>query len=65
VPRTTSAHTLRHTFAWFYLREQPGDLIGLAPLLGRRSLDTTRIDGQPAAEQLAARVEALALNAYP
>jgi site-specific recombinase XerC len=60
-----SAHTLRHTFAWFYLRAQPGALIGRATLLGHRSLDTTRIYGQPAAEQLAARVEALALNAYP
>ena len=65
VDGAASAHTLRHTFAWFYLREQPGDLIGLATLLGHRSLDTTRIYGQPAAEQLAARVEALALNAYP
>jgi len=65
VPGAASAHTLRHTFVWFYLREQPGDLIGLATLFGHRSLDTTRIYGQPAAEQLAARVEALALYAYP
>jgi len=32
VPGVTSAHTLRHTFAWFYVREQPGDLIWLATL---------------------------------
>jgi integrase len=37
----------------------------LATLLGHRSLDTTRLYSQPRAEQLAARVEALALNAYP
>lgn len=60
-----SVHTLRHTVAWFYLHEQPGDIIGLATLLGHRSLDTTRIYCQPALEQLAARVEALALNVYP
>lgn len=58
-----SAHTLRHTFASFYLRETPGDLIGLSTLLGHSSLDTTRIYGQPSAEQLAARVDRLALNA--
>jgi site-specific recombinase XerD len=60
-----SAHTLRHTFATGYLRAHPGDVIGLATLLGHRSLDTTRLYSQPAAAQLAARVEALALNAYP
>lgn len=60
-----SAHTLRHTFATGYLRDHPGDVIGLATLLGHRSLDTTRLYSQPAAAQLAARVEALALNAYP
>jgi site-specific recombinase XerD len=60
-----SAHTLRHTFATWYLREHPGDVVGLAMLLGHRSLDTTRIYAQPAAAQLAALVEALALNAYP
>lgn len=60
-----SAHTLRHTFAACYLRDHPGDVVGLAMLLGHRSLDTTRLYSQPAAAQLAARVEALALNAYP
>lgn len=64
VPADASAHTLRHTFASFYLKAVPGDLIGLATLLGHSSLDTTRIYGQPAAEQLAARVDALPLNAY-
>ena len=64
VPETTSAHTLRHTFAMNYLKDNPGDLIGLATLLGHSSLDTTRIYGQPTAEQLAARVDRLSLNAY-
>jgi site-specific recombinase XerC len=65
VDGAASAHTLRHTFATCSLREHPGDVVGLATLLGHRSLDTTRLYSQPAAAQLAARVEALALNAYP
>ena len=64
LPPDASAHTLRHTFATFYLRDNPGDLVGLATLLGHSSLDTTRIYGQPTAEMLAARVERLSLNAY-
>jgi site-specific recombinase XerD len=59
-----SAHTLRHTFAMHYLQENPGDLIGLATLLGHSSLETTRIYGQPTAEQLATQVDRLNLNAY-
>jgi len=64
VPPDTSAHTLRHTFGMNYLKANPGDLFGLATLLGHTSLDTTRIYGQPTAEQLAARVDQLQLNAY-
>lgn len=64
VPEETSAHTLRHTFARWYLAQYPGDLVGLATLLGHRSLDTTRLYSQPSAEQLSARVEQLNLNAY-
>lgn len=64
VPATASAHTLRHTFAAHYLQTNPGDLLGLAALLGHASLDTTRLYAGPTAEQLAARVDRLALNAY-
>ncbi|MDP9316957.1 MAG: tyrosine-type recombinase/integrase [Chloroflexota bacterium] len=64
VPETTSAHTLRHTFAKNYLTDNPGDLIGLATLLGHNSLDTTRIYVQPSADELAARVERSRSNAY-
>jgi site-specific recombinase XerD len=64
MPSTVSAHTLRYTFAQHYLNDNPSDLLGLATLLGHRSLDTTRIYGQPTAEQLAKRVEHLNLNAY-
>ncbi len=64
VPEETSAHTLRHTFARNYLAQYPGDLVGLATLLGHSSLDTTRLYSEPSVSQLATRVERLALNAY-
>ena len=64
VPEETSAHTLRHTFARCYLAQYPGDVVGLATLLGHSSLDTTRLYSEPSVEQLAPRVEQLNLNAY-
>ena len=64
VPAKTSAHTLRHTFARNYLAENPGDVVGLATLLGHTSLDTTRIYSQPTIEHLTTRVERLSQNAY-
>lgn len=64
VPQETSVHSLRHTFARSYLTIYPGDVVGLATLLGHNSLDTTRLYSQPAVSQLAARVERLSLNAY-
>ncbi len=64
VPQETSVHSLRHTFARSYLSLYPGDVVGLATLLGHSSLDTTRLYSQPGVSQLAARVERLSLNAY-
>jgi len=63
VPADTCAHTLRHTFARNYLAENPGDIVGLATLLGHTSLDTTRIYSQPTIEHLARRIEQLSQNA--
>jgi site-specific recombinase XerD len=63
-PADTTPHDLRHTFAHRYLEEHPGDLVGLARLLGHQSLDTTKIYTQPTVEQLARRVDAMPLNAY-
>jgi site-specific recombinase XerD len=57
-------HTLRHIFARNCLAEHPGDIVGLASLLGYTSLDTTRIYSQPTIELLATRVEGLRQNAY-
>lgn len=64
VPDDTTPHTLRHTFATNYLKDHPGDLVGLAALLGHSSLETTRIYVQPSADELAQRVESTRLNAY-
>lgn len=64
VPRDTSAHVLRHTFARNYLQQNMSDMMGLATLLGHNSLDTTRIYSQPTLDQLADRTEHLKLNAY-
>ena len=58
VPEETSAHTLRHTFARWYLAQYPSDPVG------HRSLDTTRLYRQPSVKQLSTRVEQLNLNAY-
>ncbi len=60
VPVQTSAHT----FARNYLAQYPGDVVGLATLLGYSSLDTTRIYSQPTVAQLSTRVEQLRQNAY-
>jgi integrase/recombinase XerC len=64
VPQETSAHTLRHTFARSYLAQYPGDVVGLATLLGHSSLDTTKLYSQPEVSQLAIQVEQLNINAY-
>ncbi|WP_164689733.1 tyrosine-type recombinase/integrase [Herpetosiphon llansteffanensis] len=64
VPANTTPHMLRHTFARRYLTDHPGDLIGLARLLGHSDLNTTSLYTQPTAEELAQRVDDLSLNAY-
>jgi site-specific recombinase XerD len=57
-----SAHTLRHTFALGYIKQNPGKLVELATLLGHESLDTTAIYTLPAEEDLAADVERSSYN---
>lgn len=64
VPTATTAHSLRHTFATRYLLRHPGDLVGLAWLLGHRSIRTTQIYVQPTEEEMAKRVSQIDLNAY-
>ncbi|GAA5530731.1 hypothetical protein [Herpetosiphon gulosus] len=53
-----------HTFARRYLATHPGDLIGLARLLGHTDLNTTSRYTQPTMAELAERVDQLGLNAY-
>lgn len=55
-------HTLRHTFASRYLEANPGDLVGLATILGRKSLETLRIYTVPKGVKLSGKMERLALN---
>jgi site-specific recombinase XerD len=57
-----SAHTLRHTFALTYIRQNPGKLVELASLLGHASLDTTAIYTRPSREELAQDLERSRLN---
>jgi len=64
IPQDTTPHTLRHTFGYHYLADHPGDLVGLAALLGHSSIEITRIYVEHTAEELARRVEGGRLNAY-
>jgi site-specific recombinase XerD len=57
-----SAHTLRHSFALGYLRDNPGKLLELAGLLGHESLDTTVVYTRPSRDDLAADLERSHLN---
>jgi site-specific recombinase XerD len=57
-----SAHTLRHTFALAYLRDNPGKLVELANLLGHDSLDTTALYTRSSRDDLAADLERSHLN---
>jgi site-specific recombinase XerD len=57
-------HALRHTFAHRYLDRHPGDLVGLARLLGHESLETTKVYLRLTTEDLAQRVEEIPINVY-
>jgi integrase/recombinase XerC len=59
-----SPHTLRHSFALTYLKQNPGKLVELATLLGHDSLETTALYTRPSTEDLAADLERSPLNVY-
>lgn len=59
-----TVHTWRHTFSLAYIKDHPGDLVGLARLLGHERLDTTAIYTQPSSEDLARKLEEGSLNVY-
>ncbi len=50
-------HTLRHTFAYQYLKANPDDIRGLAALLGHSNINTVMIYTQPSLEDLNQRME--------
>ncbi len=56
-------HVLRHTFATRYLAANPGDLRGLAALLGHARLETVMIYTEPALDDLAGRMERVEISA--
>lgn len=59
-----SPHSLRHTFAITYLKQNPGKIVELASLLGHDSLDTTSVYTRPSKEDLADDLERSKLNIY-
>ncbi len=54
-----SPHILRHTFAYNYLKEHPGDIVALAQMLGHSNINTTAIYTQNRMEDLQEKVEDL------
>ncbi|MCP4165231.1 MAG: tyrosine-type recombinase/integrase [Chloroflexi bacterium] len=64
VSTETTPHDLRHTFAHRYLDQNPGDLIGLARILGHEILETTKVYLRLTSDDLAQRMEQMSINAY-
>jgi len=50
-------HTLRHTFAYNFLEQNKGDIVGLSQILGHSNLNTTAIYTQNRLEDLQNKVE--------
>ena len=50
-------HSLRHTFAYNYLKNNPSDIVGLAQILGHSNINTTAIYTQNRLEDLQEKVE--------
>lgn len=57
-PARVSPHSLRHTFAVFYLEANPDDLRGLQILLGHESIEVTQIYAHIVDSRLRERVAA-------
>ena len=64
MPSDTTPHSLRHSFAHRYLEQNPGDLVGLARILGHENLETTRVYLRLSVDDLAQRMEQMSINAF-
>lgn len=51
------AHSFRHLFAKLYLQEYPGDIAGLADILGHTKIETTRIYTRTTSEEKRKQIE--------
>ena len=56
-----TAHALRHTFAYQYLKANPGDIQSLAQILGHSNINTTALYAQKHLDDLVAGVERMEL----
>ena len=61
---SVSAHTLWHTFALNYFKQNPGKIVDLANLLGHGKLDTTAVYSKPSQADLSSDIENSLLNVY-
>jgi site-specific recombinase XerD len=62
---SVTPHMLRHTFATRYLKANPGDLRGLARLLGHSNLNTVMIYTEPTMDDLGKRMERMETGVDP
>jgi integrase/recombinase XerC len=54
---TLSPHTLRHTFAFAFLAENPSEIVALSQILGHSNINTTAIYTQNRLENLQEKIE--------
>ncbi|MCB9807782.1 tyrosine-type recombinase/integrase [Candidatus Peribacteria bacterium] len=54
-----SPHTLRHTFAYAFLKAHPSEIVALSQILGHSNINTTAIYTQNRLEDLQEKVEAI------
>ncbi len=56
-----SPHTLRHTFAYSFLKEHPSEIVALSQILGHSNINTTAIYTQNRLEDLQEKVETVSI----
>lgn len=63
IPQKVSPHTLRHSFAYGYLRANKGDVVGLANVMGHSSLDMAMVYAGQTLQDLQRAVEGMVYSA--